>query len=130
MSALEADSPLTSGVLTSAADGLLRSAIAVTLGAEPHARADLLTRLLREIEDFMRTRPEERPWTCSMFTGTDGSRIFRGGIGHSIVIDPVGRMWRARSYEDFDTTYTITENACTIASLTPQYKDMRQYLVE
>ena len=131
MSALESDSPLeaslTSGVLTSPADALLRGAIAATLGAEPHVRADLFTRLLREIEDFMRTQPQDRPWTCSIFTGTDGSRIFRGGTGRSIVIDPAGTMWRARSYEDFETTYTITENTCTIASLTPQYKDMRQY---
>ena|SRR5712691_6569275 len=134
MSALESGSPiettLTSGVVTSPADALVRSAIAAALGAEPQARADLLTRLLSEIEDFMRTQPEERPWTCSIFTGTDGSRIFRGGTGHSLVIDPAGRMWRARSYEDFDTTYTITENTCTIATLTPQYKDMRQYPLE
>ena len=131
MPTLDADGPLettlTSGVVTSPADALVRGAIVAALSAEPQARADLLTRLLREIEDFMRTQPQERPWTCSVFTGTDGSRIFRGGIGHSIVIDPAGRMWRARSYEDFDTTYTITENTCTIASLTPQYKDMRQY---
>ena len=134
MPTLDADGPLettlTSGVVTSPADALVRGAIAAALSAEPQARADLLTRLLREIEDFMRTQPQERPWTCSVFTGTDGSRIFRGGIGHSIVIDPAGRMWRARSYEDFDTTYTITENTCTIASLTPQYKDMRQYPLE
>src|SRR6185436_19714114 len=134
MPTVDADGPLettlTSGVVTSPADALVRGAIAAALSAEPQARADLLTRLLREIEDFMRTQPQERPWTCSVFTGTDGSRLFRGGIGHSIVIDPAGRMWRARSYEDFDTTYTITENTCTIASLTPQYKDMRQYPLE
>jgi hypothetical protein len=48
----------------------------------------------------MVAHPAERPWTCTIYTGTDGSRIFRGGIGHSLVIDPDGRLWRARSYED------------------------------
>lgn len=72
--------------------------------------------------------PQERPWTCKVFTGTDGSRIFRGGVGHSLVIDPTGRLWRALSYEDFHTTYTLTENSCEIASLTPLYSQMREYL--
>jgi hypothetical protein len=80
MSTLESggplEAPLTSGVLTSPADALLRGAIAATLGAEPQARADLFTRLLREIEDFMGKQPQDKPWTFSIFTGTDGSRIF------------------------------------------------------
>ena len=31
-------------------------------------------------------------WTCTVFTGTDGSWVFRGGVGHSLVIDPAGRI--------------------------------------
>jgi hypothetical protein len=43
------------------------------------------------------------------------------------VLDPAGRLWRARSYEDFETTYTLTATTCEIASLTPQYPLMREY---
>jgi hypothetical protein len=129
-SAADVEPLLTSGVLTSPADGLLREAIAKTLRAEPQVRAELFEQLLREIEDFMSGRPEERPWTCATFTGTDGSRIFRGGTGRSIVIDPLGEMWRARSYEDFDTAYAITSTECRIASLTPHYENMRRYPLE
>jgi hypothetical protein len=124
------ETPLTSGVSTSPADALLREAIAKTLEAEPQERAELFTQLLREIEDFIKRHPEERPWTFSMFTGTDGSRIFRGGVGRSIVIDPAGAMWRARNYEDFDTEYTITATDCTIASLSPRYELMQRYPLE
>lgn len=76
----------------------------------------------------MAAHPEERPWTCTVYTGTDGSRIFRGGVGHSLVIDPEGRLWRARSYEDFETTYTFPEGGCEIDTLTPLYGQMREYL--
>ena len=76
----------------------------------------------------MAQHPEERPWTCTVYTGTDGSRIFRGGVGHSLVIDPQGCLWRARSYEDFETTYTFPEGGCEIATLTPLYGQMREYL--
>lgn len=120
---------LQSSVLTSPADAMLRDAIAAALRAEPHARAEIFERLLQEIEDFMREQPEERPWRHAVFTGTDGSRIFRGGTGRSIVIDPAGAMWRARSYEDFDTTYTITEAGCSIDTLTPRYEEMRPLAV-
>ena len=120
---------LQSGVLTSPADGMLSDAIALTLQAPPTERPDLFLRLVRDIEAFLLAHPQERPWTCTVFTGTDGSRIFRGGVGHSLVIDPLGRLWRARSYEDFHTTYTITENSCEIESLTPIYSQMREFLV-
>lgn len=123
-------SELQSFVLTSPADAMLRDAIAAALQAEPHLRADLFARRLREIEDVMRERPEERPWRHEVFTGTDGSRIFRGGTGIAIVIDPAGALWRARSYEDFDTTYTITEKSCSIDTLTPRYAEMRRYGVD
>ena len=46
-----------------------------------------------------------------------------------MVIDPAGAMWRARSYEDFDTTYTITEKGCSIDTPTPRYAEMRPFAV-
>ncbi|HRC87231.1 MAG TPA: hypothetical protein PK413_16625, partial [Thermoanaerobaculia bacterium] len=84
---------------------MLSRAIAQTLLAPAAARARLFAQQVGEIERFMAEHPEERPWTCTRFQGTDGSTIFRGGVGHSLVIDPAGRLWRARSYEDFATTY-------------------------
>jgi len=120
-------SPLQSGVVSSPADAMLRDAIAETLHAAPESRAEVFERLVREIETYMAAHPYERPWTCTMYTGTDGSRVFRGGVGHSLVVDPAGALWRARSYEDFDTTYTITANTCVIATLTPLYSQMRRY---
>src|SRR4051794_15390145 len=101
-------SPLQSGVLSSPADGMLSRAIALTLQVPPAARADLFQRLALDIETFLKAPPQERPWPCPVFTGTDGSRVFRGGVGHSLVVDPAGRLWRARSYEDFVTTYDHT----------------------
>ena len=119
---------LQSGVLSSPADGMLGRAIARALEAPMADRAHLFQSLVQEIEAFMAAHPEERPWTCTVFTGTDGSRIFRGGIGLSIAIDPGGRLWRARSYEDFETTYTLTRTSCEIATLTPLYSLMLEYL--
>jgi hypothetical protein len=119
--------PLQSAVLSSPADGMLGAAIASTLQAPPAQRPDLFLRLVREIEACLAAQPQERPWTCTVLTGTDGSRVFRGGVGHSLVIDADGRLWRARSYEDFETTYTITQDSCEIASLTPLYPQMREY---
>lgn len=75
----------------------------------------------------MAAHPEERPWTCKAYDGTDGSAIFRGGVGHSLVVDPAGRLWRAGSYEDFDTTYRFTDGSCEIDTLTPLYAQMREY---
>lgn len=121
-------SDLQSGVLTSPADAMLGDAIALTLRSEPSNRAALFERLVHEIEVYMAAHPNERPWTCRVFTGTDGSRVYRGGIGHSLVIDPTGRLWRARSYEDFQTTYTDVESNCEIATLTPLYAQMREFI--
>lgn len=120
--------PLQSGVLSSPADPMLGRAIAATLEAPAGDRARLFTRLVREIEDFMAAHPQERPWTCTVYAGTDGSTIFRGGVGHSLVIDPDGRLWRARSYEDFDTTYRLTGTLYEIDALTPLYGQMHEYL--
>lgn len=119
---------LQSGVLTSPAEPMLSRAIAQTLSAPPAGRARLFSELVRDIEAFMAAHPEERPWTSRPYTGTDGSAIFRGGVGHSLVIDPAGRLWRALSYEDFATTYTFAGNSCEIDTLTPLYSQMREYL--
>ena len=118
---------LQSGVLSSPADEMLARAICETLRAPASSRAGLFEQFVREIESYMAAHPAERPWTCVVYTGTDGSRIFRGGIGHSLVIDPDGRLWRARSYEDFQTTYTFSEKTCEIDTLTPLFEQMREY---
>ncbi len=118
---------LRSGVLRSPADGMLGRAIAATLRAPAAERVELFTRLVAEIEAWMAAHPAERPWTCRVYVATDGARVFRGGIGHSLVIDPAGRLWRARSYEDFQTTYVFTAGTCEIESLTPLYEQMREY---
>jgi len=120
-------SELRSGVLSSPADAMLSRAIAETLSAPAFERARLFEQLVCQIESYMAAHPEERPWTCTVYTGTDGSIIFRGGIGHSLVIDTDGRLWRARSYEDFDTTYRFTDAGCEIDSLTPLLDQMREY---
>jgi hypothetical protein len=121
---------LSSGVSTSPADGLLQEAIAAALASVPSDRARFLAERLREIKNFMAEGRHERPWTFAEFTGTDGSHIFRGGVGHSLVVDSHGGIWRARSYEDFETTYTITETECHIATLTPLYREMRRCGIE
>lgn len=118
---------LQSGVLSSPADEMLARAIRETLRAPASDRARLFEQFVREIEVYMAAHPQERPWTCTVYTGTDGSRIFRGGLGHSLVIDPNGRLWRARSYEDFETTYIFSEKSCTIGTLTPLFDQMREY---
>lgn len=118
---------LQSGVLFSPADVMLRHAISETLRAPASERARLFERFVGEIESYMAAHPEERPWTCVVYTGTDGSRIFRGGVGHSLVIDPEGRLWRGRSYEDFETTYRFSEGQCEIGTLTPRFGQMREY---
>ncbi|HZE12511.1 MAG TPA: hypothetical protein VE086_02030 [Chthoniobacterales bacterium] len=123
-----AASQLTSGVVTSPADAMLGQAVARTLAESPESRAHLFAELVREIEDFMAAHPQERPWTCRIYAGTDGSCIFRGGVGHSLVVDTAGRLWRARSYEDFVTTYAFGNGTCEIDKLTPLYSQMREYL--
>lgn len=119
--------PLVSFVVSSAAEPMLSDAIARTLAAAPPERAALFAALVAQIEAYMRAHPEERPWTCTRYTGTDGSHIFRGGVGHSLVIDAHGTLWRARSHEDFDTTFRFVGNDCLIDTLTPKYAQMRRY---
>src|SRR4051812_2485604 len=76
---------LQSGVFSSPADSMLSRAIAQTLRAPASERAQLFSELVREIEQFMAAHPEERPWICVIYVGTDHSMIFRGGVGHSLV---------------------------------------------
>lgn len=116
-------SDLRSGVLTSPADALVGEVIASTLRLPAESRAEDFADRMRGIEAYMK----ERPWSCVFFIGTDGSRIFRGGVGHSLVIDPEGPLWRARSCEDFLTTDTITVRTCEIETLPPLYPQMREY---
>jgi hypothetical protein len=108
---------------------MLGRAIARTLQALPPDRAALFERLTREITAIA-SAPDSgmKPWTSTVRTGTDGSRIFSGGIGYSIVIDSQGRMWRAGTYEDFETTYEITPTSCEVSSMSPRYGQMREYL--
>ena len=123
------DLALQSGVVTSPADPMLSRAIERTLAAPAAERRELFARLVAEMVEFMAAHPEERPWTCTVYTGTDGSAIFRGGVGHSLVIDTEGRLWRARSYEDFETSYRFGDGTCEIDRLTPLYGQMREYLL-
>jgi len=110
-------------------EAMFAEAIDLALRAQPHERADLFERLTGEIEALTTAADSGlRPWTRTVYAGTDGSRIFRGTEGSSLVIDPAGRLWRARSYEDFATAYTITPTSCEIATLTPLYAEMREYV--
>ncbi len=108
---------------------MLRAAIAATLAAEPGERADLFERLTGEIA-ALTTAPgsDLRPWTRTVHAGVDGSRIFSGGIGLSIVVDAHGRLWRGRTYEDFATIYRLTATSCEVESMEPRYAQMREYL--
>lgn len=109
---------------------MLSKAIAITLQTPTQDRAVLFELLMKEIVAIT-SEPNSgmKPWTCFVHTGTDGSRIFRGGIGTSIVIDPEGRLWRARTYEDFETIHTITATSCEIATMKPNYSLMREYVI-
>jgi hypothetical protein len=124
---VSSDATLTSFIDVSAADAMVSDAIRDTLRAPMDERVALLSARFAEIARFMETHPSKRPWTCTIYRGTDGSTIFRGGVGHSLVIDTEGRLWRARSYEDFDTEYGVTANSWEITSLTPRYAEMREY---
>jgi len=106
----------------------LSDAIRQTLSAPADTRAAMFEKLAREIEQIVAQTCPDHPWTCKVYNGLDGSRIFRGGVGTSLVIDPEGRLWRARNYEDFETTYRIEGNTCEIEMLRPIYSQMRQYV--
>jgi hypothetical protein len=117
-------------IFAESGEEMLRKAIVLTLQALPQTRANLFERLTREIISIVSNAGSAmRTWTCTVRDGTDGSRIFSGGIGSSVVIDPTGRLWRARTYEDFETTYDITATSCEIASMTPVYTHMSEYLL-
>ncbi|MGH9761292.1 MAG: hypothetical protein ACREDR_27880 [Blastocatellia bacterium] len=122
-----------SPIYAATGEEMLSNAIALTLKASPAERAELFeyfTRLITAVTNAsdIESEPARRPWICGVHSGTDGSRIFLGGIGYSIVIDPNGRLWRAGTVEDFETTYDITATSCEIASMTPLYANMKEYL--
>ncbi|MFN8344437.1 MAG: hypothetical protein U0X91_05515 [Spirosomataceae bacterium] len=108
---------------------MFRKAIQLTLLAPPDQRAGLFETLTEHIRQNAVYEDVHKSWICYVHTGTDGSRIFRGGIGFSLVIDPQGRLWRAATVEDFETTYTLTAKACEIDTMTPLYATMREYVL-
>lgn len=115
--------------LDTTGEELFSDALAATLRVPAGERAAFFEERTRRIAATT-TAPGcgLRPWTCTVHDGVDGSRIFRGGLGASVVIDREGRLWRARNLEDFDTTYTITDAGCEIDTLTPKYAAMREYV--
>jgi len=114
--------------MDSPGEAAFSQAIQETLGAPPTRRAAVFEALTHVIEAAVAAVCPEHPWTCTAHDGVDGSRVFRGGVGMSLVIDPAGRLWRGRSYEDFETTYRIEGNTCEIETLRPLYSQMREYL--
>ena len=116
-----------SPILAASGEEMFSKAIALTLEARPDKRLELFERLLQEIVAIVSANPEMRPWKYDQHAGSDGSRIFSGGIGLSLVVDPEGRLWRGRTYEDFETTYTITATSREVESMTPKYDGMREY---
>jgi hypothetical protein len=127
-SGLPNSTSLRSEIYAPSGEEMLSKAIALTLQNPAPVRAELFELLTQEIVAIVSANSEMRPWTCFVHTGTDGSRIFRGGIGLSVVVDPQGRLWRARTYEDFETTYNITPTSCEIETMKPIYSLMREYV--
>lgn len=113
------------------ADGSLmfKKAIWLTLQEAPVNRAFFFDSLAKYIqENALYEDNSSKSWTYQLLFGTDGSYIFKGGIGFSLVVDLNGRLWRAATLEDFETTYTITTNSCEIATMTPIYANMKEYV--
>jgi hypothetical protein len=126
---IQIDTQLRSGISVSPGEEMLSNAIATTLQTPARDRAGLFELLMQEIAAIVSASNSEKPWTFFVHQGTDGSRIFRGGTGRSIVVDPEGRLWRARTYEDFETTYIFTATSCEIATMKPNYSLMKEYVV-
>ena len=127
---VQSATPLPSTIYAPSGDEMLSKAIAITLQTPAQDRAELFESLTREIVAITSAANSKmKPWVCFVHSGTDGSRIFRGGIGLSIVVDPQGRLCRARTYDDFETTYTITATSCKIATMKPNYTLMREYVL-
>lgn len=121
--------PLQSGITVSPGEEMLSKAIALTLQTPAQHRAELFELLMQEIVVAVSALNTGKSWTYFVHQGTDSSRIFRGATGRSIVVDPEGRLWRARTYEDFETTYTSTAKSCEIATMKPNYCLMKEYVI-
>lgn len=121
---------LRSQIYAASREEMLSKAIDLTLRTPAQHRAEIFEVLMREVVAIT-SEPEfeMKPWIYFVHDGTDGSRIFRGGVGTSLVVDKQGRLWRARTYEDFETTYTITAKSCEIATMKPNYILMREYIL-
>lgn len=120
-------SPNQSPISAASGEEMFSKAIALALEAPADRRVELFERLLQDIVTIVSANPDMRPWKYDQHAGSDGSRIFSGGIGLSLVVDTEGRLWRGRTYEDFETTYTITATSCEVESMTPKYEQMREY---
>jgi hypothetical protein len=120
-------SPNQSPISAASGEEMFSKAIALALEAPADRRVELFERLLQDIVTIVSANPEMRPWKYDRHAGSDGSRIFSGGIGLSLVVDTEGRLWRGRTYEDFETTYTVTATSCEVESMTPKYEQMREY---
>jgi len=116
-----------SPILAASGEEMFSKAIALTLEASPDRRVELFERLLQDIVNIVSANPEMRPWQYKQYAGSDGSRIFSGGVGLSLVVDPEGRLWRGRTYEDFETKYKVSSTSCEVESMTPKYRQMREY---
>ena len=116
-----------SPVMAASGEEMFSKAIALALEAPPDNRAELIERFLQDIVAIVSAHPAMRPWTYNRHAGSDGARIFSGGIGLSLVVDAAGRLWRGRTYEDFETLYHLTPTTCEVVMMTPKYNQMREY---
>lgn len=107
---------------------MFKKAIQLTLQTPLDKHAALFEKLAEYVQKNAIYEDIHKSWMYNLHTGTDGSRIFRGGIGFSLVIDPQGRLWRAATAEDFETTYILTATSCEIDTMTPIYATMREYV--
>src|SRR5258707_3171653 len=73
----------------------LSDAIRRTLSAPADTRAAMFEKLAREIEQIVAQTCPDHPWTCKVYNGLDGSRIFSGGGRRSPRPVPQRRLCRA-----------------------------------
>src|SRR5260370_939379 len=81
--------------MVSPTDAALSEAIRQTLAAPATMRATIFEALARHIERMAGETCPQHPWTSQAYYRVDASRIFRSGVGTSLVIDPSIRRWSA-----------------------------------